>query len=674
VGRNAKGLREVTGGNPFFVTEALAVADQIVPATVRDAVLARISRLSDSARAVANLAALVPGKLERWLLDAIVAPDESAVEECLAAGMVAHEHYIGFRHELARHAVEESLRLPLRQHLHTRILAALRANSPATLPAARLVHHADQAGDSTAVLKFARLAADEALNIGAHRQVAAQLTTALAHAAGLSGEAKALLLDQLSYECHLTGQLDEAVSARESSYALWKASGNRHKEGESLRWLSRLKWFTTDKIAADRYAAMAVALLEALPPGRELAWAYSNLAQLHMLADEPAQALIAGGKALALASTLGDTEIESHALNNVGSTKISAYDSGGFADLERSLSLALAGGFHEHAARAYGNLAEAAVRLKDFVRARRYIDDGIAYCDERDLVSWWRYLRVSDAETLLAQGDWDQAAELVEFIVGDDKIAVVQRIPALVVLARVRARRGDPGLQPLLDEAAELASASGEAQRIGPAIAARAEAAWLKGSLDGSAGEISRGYDLICRHSVAWMQGELAYWLWRAGRLDKMPERIDGPWGLQIVGDWQGAAEAWKAIDCPYEQAAALAESKTESALREALAIFEKLGAAPMAARTRSQLRERGIRNIPRGLQERTKQNPYQLTRRQLQVLALIAEGRRNAEIACRLFLSEKTVDHHVSAVLEKLQVRTRVEAAALAHQLGLKS
>jgi DNA-binding CsgD family transcriptional regulator/tetratricopeptide (TPR) repeat protein len=675
VGRESADLCKVTGGNPFFVTEALAVADHEVPATVRDAVLARISRLSESARRVANLAALAPGKLERWLLDAILPPDACDVEECLAAGMVARDNAIAFRHELARHAVEESLAMPVRQHLHARILAALQAHASAAVQTARLVHHADGAGDSAAVLRFAPVAADEALNLCAHRQVAAHLTTALAHAATLSAQEKALLLDRLSYECYLTGQISEAISATESSLALWQAAGNVYKEGDCLRWLSRLTWFTTDKAAADRYAAMAVALLEPLAPGRELAMAYSNLSQLHMLADEPEESILAGGKALVLARALGDTEIESHALNNVGTTKLAAQDSSGLADLERSLALALAGGcssFQEHAARAYGNLATSAARSRDFTRARHYFKEGIAYCEKRDLYAWVRYMTASRAETLLAQGEWDAAAEAAELISQDIKIAAVARIPALVVLARVRLRRGDPGVSKALDEAAELAFASGEVQRIAPVVAARAEAAWIEGTLAESLDEIRRGYKMTCKISDSWMQGELAFWLWRAGRLQEPTEHIAEPWALQIAGDWQGAAEAWEAINCPYERALALAECKNESAVRTALQIFEGLGAAPMAGITRRKLREQGVRNIPRGSHERTKQNPHQLTRRQLQVLGLLAEGCRNAEIAGRLFVTEKTVDHHVSAVLEKLQVRSRGEAAAVANRLGL--
>ena len=207
----------------------------------------------------------------------------------------------------------------------------------------------------------------------------------------------------------------------------------------------------------------------------------------------------------------------------------------------------------------------------------------------------------------------------------------VARIPALVVLARVRLRRGDPGVSQALDEAAELAFASGEVQRISSVVAARAEAAWLEGTLADSLDEIARGYKMTCKISDSWMQGELAFWLWRAGRLTEATAQIAQPWALQIACDWQGAAAGWEAINCPYERALALAECQNESAVRTALQIFERLGAAPMAGITRRKLRKRGVRNIPRGRHERTKQNPHQLTRRQLQVLALLAEGCRNA-------------------------------------------
>ena len=132
------------------------------------------------------------------------------------------------------------------------------------------------------------------------------------------------------------------------------------------------------------------------------------------------------------------------------------------------------------------------------------------------------------------------------------------------------------------------------------------------------------------------------------------------------------AARLWQEIGCPYEAALALADSDDENALRQALAQLQGLGARAAAAIVARRLRARGARGLPRGPRTRTRENPAGLTGREREVLALLAEGLRNAQIAERLVVSEKTVDHHVSAILRKLDVRTRGEAGAAAVRLGL--
>ena len=673
-GQRVPGLYEITGGNPFFVTEILSVSDTTVPVTVRDAVMARIARLSAAARDIATVAALVPDKAERWLLNAIAPADGHSLEECLRAGMVARDHSIGFRHELARRAVEDHVSLPVRQDIHARILAALLAHGGPEVTAARIVHHANKAGDSAAVLRYAPAAAAEAAALGAHCEAAAHYAIALEHGATLGSTDRADLLDQLSYECYLTDRIPDAIAARKASLELWRSAGCRLKEGDTLRWLSRLIWFNANRSAADAYAAEAVTILESLPHGRELAMAYSNLAQLHMLADESDAAIRLGDKAISLACLLADTEIESHALNNVGTARLSQLDPSGRGDLERSLSLAKAGGFDDHAARAYTNLATTAARQRDFGRARELLAEGIAWCEDRDLDSYVRYMTGFRAEVGVALGDWQRAAEDAEAIVNDVWVAPVTRVLGLVVLAKVRARRGDSGVLPPLDEAYGLALATGELQRIGPVVAVRAEAAWLREDLAAVADDIRHAYELARKQGTPWMRGELAFWHWRCGGTVEPADTIAEPYALQITGDWAGAASAWEALGCPYEQAMALADSNDEDALRAALAIFERLGAGPLAGTTRRKLRAGGARRIPRGAQERTRNNPHGLTKRELQVLVLLAEGRRNADIARRLFVSDKTVDHHVSAVLSKLHVCSRSEAAAVANRLGLSA
>ena len=671
-GRGTAGLHAITGGNPFYVTEALAGTERTVPATVRDAVIARMARLSDEARAVANAVAQVPGKIERRLLDAIASSGDAAIQDCLGAGMVAlADGSLAFRHELARRAVEEDLPVPQRQALHARILEALRAQDTAELPIARLVHHADLAGDSKAVLRFAPRAAEQAAKLRSHREAAAHYATLLRHAASLPGAERARMCELLAYECYLTDQIAEAIKARESALALWRAAGDRLKEGDNARWLSRLFWFNGNKADAERHAAAAVAILEGLPPGRALAMAYSNRAQLAMLEDDAEAAQRWGGKAIALAENLDDMEILSHALNNVGTARVRA-DQSGLPEIERALALAIDGGYEEHAARAYTNLATSTLRQYDLARATRYLQEGIAYCEAHDLDSWARYLRPFRAAAHLFRGDWTRAAEDAEAVIQHPGIAPVSRITALVVLGLVRARRGDPDSATPLAEARALAAPTGEMQRIGLAVMARAEAAWLRGSLADMAEEVRAAYAVASQGSQPWIKGELALWLWRCGARIAAPEALAGPFALQVAGKWRAAAAAWESLGCPYEQAVALSDGKDENSLRRALEMFEQLGAAPMAGIVRRKLRASGVRKVARGPQERTRKNPQGLTNRELKVLALLTEGCRNAEIARRLFVSEKTVDHHVSAILAKLAVRSRGEAAAAANRLGL--
>lgn len=467
---------ERTGGNPFFVTEVLANMDQEIPDTIRDAVLAR---LSPAARDVVEFVSMVPGKTERRLLEKFFDYTAVSLGECVDTGILRDDgNAIAFRHELSRLAIEDSLNTFKRQSLHAEILQALRERGIEETGIARLVHHATRAGDRRAVREFAPLAGKQAAALGAHREAASHYKTALEYADDLPPDQRVALLEARSYECYLTDQLEEAIRARSEAYSIWENLQQPEKEGESLRWLSRLSWF------------------------------------------------------------LG--------------------------------------------------------------------------------------------------------------------------------------RRADPGAQPALDEARELAIHTGELQRIAPAAAAaRAEAAWLKENPEQCLKEAQAAYELALQHRHVWWIGALAFWVWRAGGLAELPENAAEPYRKHISGDWQSAAETWMEMGCRYESALALADGDEATQLK-ALAIFREMGANPAADLMEKRLRAGGIRSIPRGPRPSTQKNPAGLTARQMEVLALLAEGLQNAEIAERLFISPKTVDHHISAILSKLNVSSRAKAVTAATALGL--
>jgi DNA-binding CsgD family transcriptional regulator len=672
--RPSKDLYLATGGNPFFLSEVLASEATGVPASVSDVVLAQVARRSPEAQRLLDLIAVVPNKIESWVLEAIGASDRSALDECLAAGILHLEgEAVGFRHELARQAVASALSRARSRSLHAAVLHALLVREDRPIEIARLVHHAALAQDAEQVLRLAPEAAREASDRGAHREAVEQYQTALRYADRLDPAARADLLERLAYECLLTGQMPLAIQAGEDALALWRELEIPQRVGHNLRWLSRVYWYAGQRTTASRYVDAAVSLLETLPPDTELGWAYNYRAMFAMLAEESTDARIWGERAFELAERLDDDELVIHALNTRGMTLLYAGDPGGRDQMSRSLRLALERGLEEHAGRAYGNFARYFARYREYADAYDTIAEGIAYCVDHDLDLYIYEMQSWRALAAFEQGRWTSAVEDATAVLGSPGVPPIDRIQALVALGWVRARRGDPGADVLLDEARDLALGASELQRIAPVMAARAEAAWLRADLAACAAQARVGFDLACAHDNPWALGQLAFWLYRAGALTEPPASAATPFALQMAGDWHGAATAWEQLGCPYEQALALLDGD-EPAQRQALALFEQLGARPAAELARRQLRLLGVQGLPRGPRPSTQANPRGLTPRQLEILLLLVEGLHNAEIAEQLAMTPKTVEHHVSAVLAKLDARSRAEAVRVAHDLGLVS
>jgi DNA-binding CsgD family transcriptional regulator len=667
-------LYERTGGNPFFVSEALAAGAGEMPDTVRDAVLARAARLDDRARALLEAVAIVPQKAELWLLEQIAGDDLARLESAIASGMLrALPDAIAFRHEIARVAIQEVVPPDRALALHRRALRALISTPGRKLELARAAHHAEAAGDPEAVLRYAPAAGERAASVGAHREAAAQFARALRFAGGLDSRRRAELLERRSYECYLTNAMDDAIVARETAMAERRDLGDRLGEGDAHRWLSRLRWFVGDNAAAEAEAQMAVQLLEPLPPGRELAMAYSNVAQLRMLAHDGPRAGEWGARAIDLAQRLGETEILVHALNNLGTAELQANIPDGGAKLDRSLELALAAGLEEHVARAHTNRGCFALERRDYELAARHLGAGIAYCRDHDLDPWLLYMTGWMARLELEQGRWDDAAEYALAVLKRDDANAPSRITPLAVLGRLRARRGDPDPWTPLDEAFQLASATGELQRLLPVAFARAEARWLAGEPQAIALETSAALELAIAHGSQWEVGELLIWRHRAG-LDDTDRglALAEPFARELAGDAEQASRLWTQLGCPYEAALSLLHSGDEDQVRRALGELEGLGARRTAAHASRTLRRRGVRDLRRGPHVATRDNPGGLTARELDVLRLLAAGMRNAQIAEQLVVSPKTVGHHVSAILAKLSVTSRTEAAAEAARLGI--
>jgi DNA-binding CsgD family transcriptional regulator/Tfp pilus assembly protein PilF len=668
---SALGADEVyqrTGGNPFYVTEVLAAGSERVPATVRDAVLARVSRLSRTGREILAAAAVLGRRVEMDLLVEVSGQPLAAVDECLHRGvLVADSEAVSFRHELARLAVDQSLSPSLRAGVHTRALAQLTAWGSGD--DRRLAHHAAGCGDRAAVLRHAPLAAARAARLGAHREAAGQFQLALRYH-DMPDRRRAILLDQLSYELYLTDQLENARASRLEALEIHEQEEDVLSVGMSQRWLSRLSWFLAQNADSERYAAAAVATLESLEPGRELAMAYSNLAQLRMLAADSTEAVRWGTKAIELARRLGDRDAETHALNNVGAALALAGNViEGRARLTQSLDLALADDRHEHAARAYTNLGFMGVAHRLLSDADRYLRAGIEYCTDRDLDPWRLYMSAWLARSLAEQGQYAAAEQYLADLMRYPHMSLVTQITVLAVAGALAARRGDG--TSALDEALPLAIQTGESQRLVLVAAARAEAAWIAGRISDMAADIDRAWPAAVAHPQPWELGELSWWRYLAGDHRQIRTPLARPFALMLAGEYRAAADEWRGLGCPLWSAYALSLSPETRDVQECLEILDGLDAPAVR---RAVLRDRHARGlaVPRGPRATSRANPSGLTAREIEVLGLLADGLSYAEVAGQLFLSEKTVGHHVSAVLRKVGEPTRSRAVAAALRRGI--
>ncbi len=652
-------LHRLTNGNPFYVTEVLAVEGGI-PETVRDAVLARASRLTPSARGVLNAAAVIGFHVETEFLAKIIGDEMTHLAECLNNGMLQSDgDYLVFRHEIARQAIIESIPQPNKVDLYRITLKVLEKSPKLHQDPARLADFAAGAKDPEYILQYSPLAGHHASTLGAHHQAIAHYKMALQYADRLEVERRAELMDAYADECSLIGEESDAKIIQQEALKLWHAAGVYEKEGRALRRLAEICFEQGLADEMTNYISQAITLLESLQPAKELAMAYSHKSRQHVAAEQYAEAIYWGTRAKELAAVHGDLETMAHVLTNLGVEEMRfGRRAEGQALLEQGLQLSLSNNFLFHTVRAYACLAYGFRYVFDYPAFFKYINEGIAYCLEHNLDIWRVRLLGLRAHVQVEIGHWEEAekdlgvaSSLLDFFEEEVSCATMW----------LQIRRGG--------------SLSSEVHQAAQALAHRtslfwfsclyashmAEAAWLRGDLATCRAEAEQVYNLAKGLNTRVERSQLAFWLWRAGVIKTPPEDVIEPYRAQMSGDWQRAAELWEQVGCPYEQGMALMDGNNDAQMA-ALTIFERLGARPITEILKQKMRDKGIR-IPRGPRPTTRENPFGLTLRELEVLACLAKGLSNNSIASQLNLSTRTIEHHISTILQKMDVHSRNEA-----------
>lgn len=670
-------VMSATGGNAFLVTEVLAHVGDGLPASIRDAVVGRVSRLDASSRDLVHTLAVVPGTFDLALVDRLSSDPAALVEVERHGVLVVVGDRCRFRHELLRRAVVGGLgRAELRLR-HRRVLGALLTiedwapGDPVgdVADPARLVHFAAGAGDGNVLVALGPHAAGVAHRAGAH-DIADRIQRAvLDHAHRLDDEVRARLDHERAWTLYNLARHNDAMAAAESAVRRHELLSDGPGSVRALVTAARMAYFANDPAAAAARVTQAVARARGLGDDELLAEAAVAAATHAALVGE-LDALAEADRAVAASHAVGRLDLESLARNYRGVALLleSGRTREAVAELGEACELGRRSGDVEAYARAVLNLLEAHSftrdsRVDDLLARARGMDDG-----SRALDGFRANVDVMEVNVRMDRGEWDEAAGLLDAARRQGLAVGVLAVWWSLARARLAVRRGEADAPALLDTAIASTTVAQAQQFAGWMLALRLEHAWLHGDEVDVA--VATDEVRAIRPGRGWA-GELAVAARRVGvAAEDLPTVVEGPWKPGAVGDHAAAVARLHEARLPYDEGLASIDRGRESDLRHAIELLDGLGAVPAAALARRRLAALGVSSVPRGPNRATRANPAGLTPRQVDVLELLVQGCSNVEIAERLVLSVRTVEDHVSGVLAKLDVTSRDAAGRIGAEL----
>jgi ATP/maltotriose-dependent transcriptional regulator MalT len=395
---------------------------------------------------------------------------------------------------------------------------------------------------------------------------------------------------------------------------------------------------------------------------------YARAAGMAMLERRLGESIALSQRAIDDSHATGNVFAEIRSLNTLGSVLILRDEPAGIERLLESAELATTVNQPIFAHGAYLNLGSGLGERRRYDDAIPHLEHAIAMNNRMDLDPYDDYCSAWLARVRFEQGMYGPAVLLANQVLRRGAMSPVTRVVATTAAGRAHVRQGDTEGAAVLRGISGLIDSMDSLQRTWPHAAGLAEAAFLAGRPESIPDIVTTPLAMAVDLESSWAVGELAYWMWKATGEVTALDLAAEPYRLVMSGEWEDAARAWEAIGCPYEQAEALALGPPDAQL-EAVTILDRIGAGPLARRIRRSLREAGV-SVPRGPYSAARAHPLGLTERQAEVLDLLARGLSNREIADEMFISQKTAAHHVSAILSKLEVKSRGEAAAIARSL----